>query len=76
MSRCVHCGRDASSPEPCKYGPQKAHASLHLPTGKTCGDCVHITRCQAIFGHVPADKYCDWFPIRFREAPAELAVRR
>ncbi|MFJ5378165.1 hypothetical protein ACIPSX_12545 [Pectobacterium sp. CHL-2024] len=23
---------------------------MRLPTGKSCGDCVHIRRCKAIFG--------------------------
>jgi hypothetical protein len=46
---------------------------MRLPAGKTCGDCVHICRCKAIFGHVEADTYCDWSPSRFRLAtpPAE-----
>jgi len=42
---------------------------MDLPDGKTCGDCVHIERCKAIFGHIEADKYCDWFPIRFYLKP-------
>ena len=36
-----------------------------LPDGKTCGDCVHIHRCKAIFGHTETDTECDWFPRRF-----------
>jgi hypothetical protein len=43
---------------------------MSLPAGKTCGDCVHIHRCQAIFGHIPADEVCDWAPSRFREIGA------
>jgi len=43
---------------------------MNLPEGKTCGDCVHIHRCKAMFGHVEADTYCDWYPRRFREAVA------
>ncbi|HSF40355.1 MAG TPA: hypothetical protein VLT87_11225 [Thermoanaerobaculia bacterium] len=43
---------------------------LNLPEGKTCGDCVHIHRCQLIFGHIPADEVCDWAPSRFREVQA------
>lgn len=39
---------------------------MALPKGLTCGDCVHIARCQSIFGHVPEDTYCDWFPRKFR----------
>jgi hypothetical protein len=41
---------------------------MALPSGKTCGDCAHLNRCVAIFGHTATDTYCDWFPRRFREA--------
>lgn len=41
---------------------------MELPAGKTCGDCAHLARCVAIFGHVPEDIYCDWFPRRYRPA--------
>lgn len=40
---------------------------MELPTGKTCGHCVHERRCCAMFGHTPEDTYCDWFPRRFRD---------
>lgn len=45
---------------------------MKLPQGKTCGDCAHIRRCKAIFGHVETDTYCDWSPSRavFRHADA------
>jgi hypothetical protein len=43
-------------------------AAMRLPPGKTCGDCVHIRRCVGMFGHVPADTSCDFFPSRYREA--------
>ncbi len=39
---------------------------MRLPAGKTCGDCFHIRRCKAMFGHVETDTYCDWSPSRFR----------
>lgn len=38
---------------------------MDLPAGTTCGNCAHIARCKAIFGHVETDTYCDWFPRRF-----------
>lgn len=41
---------------------------MDLPEGKTCGDCVHCSRCTAMFGHIPADESCDWSPSRFRLA--------
>lgn len=40
---------------------------MRLPEGRTCGDCVHVKRCCAMFGHTPSDTSCDWHPIRFRE---------
>lgn len=40
--------------------------NMNLPTGKTCGDCVHSHRCTMMFGHIPADEVCDWAPSRFR----------
>lgn len=41
--------------------------AMNLPEGKTCGDCVHCNRCTAIFGHIPEDQVCDWYPSRYRE---------
>lgn len=38
---------------------------MHLPEGKTCADCRHCDRCCAMFGHIPEDEVCDWFPSRF-----------
>lgn len=37
---------------------------MNLPKGKTCGDCFHISRCKAIYGHVESDTSCDWSPSR------------
>ena len=39
---------------------------MRLPRGVSCGDCVHIRRCKAMFGHVETDTDCDWSPSRFR----------
>lgn len=46
---------------------------MQLPTGKTCGDCLHIKRCKAMFGHTEKDTYCDWSPSRavFRKPESE-----
>lgn len=38
---------------------------MRLQKGKTCGNCHHIRRCKAIFGHKESDTYCDWSPSRF-----------
>lgn len=44
---------------------------MDLPVGKTCGDCVHLPRCKAIYGHVETDTSCDWSPSRFLP-PAQI----
>jgi hypothetical protein len=76
-TRCVHCGyqRDRHTVNPAGLeicvgssgNAGKSFGSMNLPPGKTCDDCVHIPRCQAMFGHIPEDLRCDWFPIRFQE---------
>lgn len=38
---------------------------MALPDNLTCGDCAHERRCCLIYGHTPADTFCDWFPRRF-----------
>jgi hypothetical protein len=40
------------------------HDKMRLPVDKTCGDCGHIHRCKAMFGHVEAVRTCDWSPSR------------
>lgn len=45
------------------YNPEDPDKML-LPAGKSCGDCAHIRRCKAIFGHTETDTYCDWSPSR------------
>lgn len=44
---------------------------MRLPAGETCGDCLNIKRCKAIFGHTEADTYCDWSPSRFQKSIKE-----
>lgn len=52
---------------PCREGGMSAVPDdMQLPAGVTCGDCIHIARCKAMFGHVEADTYCDWSPSRFQ----------
>lgn len=57
------------TPGPLNYDPSDPD-KMRLPKGITCGDCVHIRRCKAIFGHVETDTYCDWSPSRFYAAKA------
>lgn len=44
-------------------------AEMMLPPGKTCGDCIFCRHCCAIYGHVPADTKCDFWPSRYKEHP-------
>lgn len=48
---------------------------MKLPKEVTCGDCRHIYRCKAIFGHTETDTYCDWSPSRFIPARTEGAAQ-
>lgn len=52
------------TPGPLNYDPSDPD-KMRLPAGVTCGDCRHIYRCKAMFGHTEADTYCDWSPSRF-----------
>ena len=45
---------------------------MELPAGTTCGDCYHIARCKAIYGHTETNTYCDWFPRRFYARKAKV----
>lgn len=47
---------------------------MRLPAGATCGNCHHIRRCKAIFGHVETDNSCDWSPSRFIAGKTEGAA--
>ena len=47
---------------------------MRLPKGSNCGNCHHIRRCKAIFGHTETDTYCDWSPSRFIPAKTEGAA--
>ncbi|HTK34589.1 MAG TPA: hypothetical protein VL358_04775 [Caulobacteraceae bacterium] len=51
-------------------------AEMRLPPGKTCADCVHGPRCEALFAAVRRKQAsCDWWPSRFRPAaPATAAA--
>lgn len=45
-----------------------AQTCMKLPSGKTCGDCIHLQRCQAMWRCRPENKTCDFFPRRFVDA--------
>jgi hypothetical protein len=46
-----------------------AEPDMYLAEEKTCGDCVHLPRCRAIYGRLEDDEVCDWSPSRFQESP-------
>jgi hypothetical protein len=58
----------------CVDGRCTADTCMHLPAGKTCGDCVHLRRCVA-FGFTDSETAdsCDFFPRRLRLAKEEAA---
>lgn len=58
--RQIRLGYDPSDPD-----------KMNLPMGKKCGDCFHISRCKAMFGHIETDTRCDWSPSRFRPNACE-----
>lgn len=60
-------GKQMNQQSPLNYDPSDPD-KMRLPVGTTCGDCGHILRCKAIFGHVETDTYCDWSPSRFYAA--------
>lgn len=43
--------------------------SMALPVGKTCGDCLHFSRCEFLFQCRKANSHCDFSPSRFLGAP-------
>lgn len=55
--------------EPMKRGKSSDEAgrAMDLPEGKTCGDCAYCRRCCAMFGHIPEDEVCDFYPSRYKE---------
>ena len=54
----------------CRNCPNLKHCQrqcMDLPDGKTCADCVHVSRCVMMFGAKPENTFCGWEPIRFKE---------
>lgn len=52
----------------CEYYKAKncRHQCMLLPDGKTCGDYIHIERCELMFHGNSANKSCGFEPIRFK----------
>lgn len=49
---------------------------MRLPAGKTCGDCVHLTRCKSFgFTAAASEQACSFHPRRFREVPLTPSPR-
>lgn len=65
--RCVTCGQTEEAHSDGRHKAYcKGYGTKNLPEGKACGDCINIRLCNSVFGHMPADETCDWYPIRFR----------
>lgn len=41
------------------------------PNDKSCGDCVHFSRCVFLMGQEAAETRCDWIPSRFKEEKSD-----
>jgi hypothetical protein len=65
-------GKGCAMRSPMKKGErtEMEGAKMELPDGKTCQDCIHCKRCCLIFGHIPEDEVCDFYPSLFREKAA------
>lgn len=69
--RCVHCsGQKSAHDKDTLACPLKTvrtfYATMELPPGQTCADCVHFKRtCEWLISCTPERTQCDWWPIRF-----------
>ncbi len=61
-SRKVH-GENGRCPLPFAFN--SSFKTRNLADGLMCADCVNLRRCVMIFGQLPEDQQCQWFPIRF-----------
>ena len=48
---------------------------MRLPTGKTCGDCLHFYHCRRLFNCPGGSASCDWAPSRFALRVEPIEVR-
>jgi hypothetical protein len=67
-SRCVQCGLPKDKHLEGSRCPSQntQYATMQLPDGAHCSDCVHIRFCTGFLGDVASNSSCDWYPIRFR----------
>ena len=78
MNCCSEYGGCTQGPDcPARQVPHEAlnydptdPDKMRLPAGATCGQCIHIARCTALFGHVESDTHCDWSPSRYKTVSA------
>lgn len=69
--RCIKCGYAKSAHAvdgTCPGRGRTAFATMDLPPGETCGTCVHVYRCTRMFGAMPENTACDFYPVRFSKA--------
>jgi hypothetical protein len=65
---CVYCSglRESHHADGrCKCSGGTSYATMALADGVTCADCVHVERCCSIFGQLPEDQSCQFYPVRF-----------
>lgn len=65
--RCVHCSRPlaAHAEDGACPGGRTRYGTMASAEGVTCADCKHTERCCVIFGQLPEDESCHFFPVRF-----------
>lgn len=69
--RCIHCSRPKEGHAEdgnCPGSGRTKYDTMELAPGVTCADCVHVKRCCSIFGQIPEDESCQFYPSRFRAA--------
>ncbi len=75
--RCRSCARprqEHAEDGKCPVSFDSSFQSMNLPNSLTCADCVHVRRCVMIFGQLPEDECCQFFPVRFYPANIQGAA--
>jgi hypothetical protein len=66
--RCVRCGQAKSRHSLDTLKCPRHHtffASMELPAGVTCNDCLFMHFCRSFLMRQGSETSCDWFPIKF-----------
>jgi hypothetical protein len=54
--------------------PEARLKEFALPPGVTCEDCFAFHFCTGIGVAKEGQTLCDWYPVRFRQAPRKQAA--